>query len=87
MKDVIHPKYNLDSLNRKVWDDEHDALAIAEVGFWAWRGVNEGPEKIKPLLKPHELEVLYSEKRSTNGKPKGICLRPDDFYLRRIQSA
>lgn len=82
MLSAIHPKYKkLEKLDRKIWDDEYDALGLCEAGFWAWRIMNEGIDKIAPKLKPHELEVLWNLKISGNGKPKGICNRTDDFYL------
>lgn len=84
MASVIYPKYNLESLDRKVWDDEIDAIGLSEVGFWASRIMDEGVSKIKDKLKPHELIVLWNEKLNTAKKPMGICNRLDDFYLRKI---
>lgn len=84
IQNIIIPKYGLDKLNRKIYDDETDALGLAETGFWAWRIMNEGIDKIEDKLKPHELKVLWNEKKNDKGLMKGICNRLDDLYLRRI---
>jgi Holliday junction resolvasome RuvABC endonuclease subunit len=73
---VITPKYELDKLERKIWDDEHDAIGLAEIGFWTWRIMDEGL-KSEFNLEPHQLEVIWN-------KPKGLVNRVDDFYLRKI---
>jgi Holliday junction resolvasome RuvABC endonuclease subunit len=87
IKAVIHPRYNLKDLKRKIWDDEHDALGLAEMGYYAWKIIYEGAGSIKKELQPYQLDVLWNETLNVNKLPKGLCNRVDEFYLRRVQSA
>jgi hypothetical protein len=88
IRDVLAKKYKIKitKKNAKTFD-EWDAMGLAEVGYWAWRINTEGIDKIKSKLKPHELEVLWNLDKNTSGKPKGICNRPDDFYLKQLSGS
>lgn len=87
IRDVLVKKYKIEVTKKNKNNfDEYDAIGLAEVGFWSWRILNEGIDAIKPRLKPYELEVLWNLKTTggKNPKPKGICNRIDDFYLKKI---
>jgi Holliday junction resolvasome RuvABC endonuclease subunit len=85
IRDVLAPKYGitLTKENMKRFDD-YDAIGLAEIAYWSWRIMREGIKNVRPMLKPHELEVLWTNEKNGSGKLKGICNRPDDFYLKKI---
>lgn len=82
---LVREYENCSKEEKKLFNNRTDAIFLAEVGFWSWRIMNEGIDKIRPLLKPHELEVVWNEAVNAGKKPKGICNRQDDFYLKKIE--
>lgn len=96
--EVILPKYGLEKIlpakykNKTerihMWD-EVDAIAIAEIGLYAWRALKYGIDSVSSELNDNQLNILWSKEpvkkkhKSSPAKQFGICNRIDDFYIRK----
>jgi Holliday junction resolvasome RuvABC endonuclease subunit len=67
--------------------NETDAVALAEIGLYAWRVINYGIKIVEKEVEPHQAGILWSEsisKPATKTRPskmRGICNRIDEFYI------
>lgn len=67
--------------------NETDAIALAEIGLYAWRVHTYGIEIIKKEMEPHQAKILWSTDiikpatKTREAKHHGICNRLDDFYI------
>ncbi len=84
--EVLFKKYSIAEKDIETFD-ETDAIALADVGLYAWRYMQEGEESLKNELTELQQEIIWGREpvkkkhKSSPQKYFGICNRIDDFYI------